>query len=851
MTDFLRRLHYLLRRRQFDRELANDLEFHREMSARNGNIPVGNTLRIREEARDAWGWTWIDRLGQDFRYGARGLRKSPAFAATVILMLAIGIGCNVAVFGFFNLITLQPINVRDPASLVRFHRRSLNQYSFTVPYPEMAFFREYSRTLSAVIGVNSTSVSVDGETRPLDATFVTANFFHELGGECRLGRPLDPVSDERPDAAPVIVLSYGFWQRHFAGDPSIVGHALKVNGKAATIIGVAASGFTGVGAGIGEPAFWASITQQPWFVDGSRLLTDVSVGSPGVSLWGRLAQGQTAKTAEDELHALAEELRHKYPDAIWKDERLPSEAGGYVSSMITGHSRGTGAESHTPIYPIFALAGTLTLLILTVTCSNSGGMLLARAMARRREIAIRAAIGASNGRLIRQFFTESLLLASLGSGAGLLFGIALFRTLLASSGAPAWMNPGLNWRVMSFALAAGAVSAILFGLMPALQIGRQRERTHFARSFLVGAQVTSSCVLLIVAGLVARALNNMASNPPGFEYRQVISISPGLSYNGYSPARSQKYLDTLEQRLGALPGVRSVALALSPPLGHITIVAGTELNGRHVEFQINHVSSGFFETMRIPLLRGRALRPGERHVVVISESMARETWPGEDALGKSITLGDRFMVVGICGDVRAVKFGDSDTVHAYFPIEDENKPSLSILVRTAGSPGDLARGAMSTARQLDQSIFPSVELLSQNWQTNLQGTEYSALAVTAMAAVAQLLACFGIVGMVSYAVSQHTKEIGVHMALGARPAHILSMVLRQLSLPILAGLIAGVAGAAGFSHYLRGRLFGVSSLDPAAYLMAIAAFLATIAIAALVPARRALGIDPLRALRHE
>jgi predicted permease len=363
--------------------------------------------------------------------------------------------------------------------------------------------------------------------------------------------------------------------------------------------------------------------------------------------------------------------------------------------------------------------------------------------------------------------------------------------------------------------------------------------------------VASSCVLLIVAGLVARALTNMISTSPGFEYRQVISISPGLSYNGYSPARSQRYLDALEQRLRALPGVQSVALALSPPLGHITIIAGTDINGRNVAFQVNHVSSGFFKTMRIPMLRGRALMPDERHVVVISELMARQAWPGQDPLGKSIVLGDSFTVVGICGNVRNVKFGEPDTVQAYFPIEDANRPSLSILVRTAGSPGDLARAAMSVARQADENVFPSVELLSHDWETNLQGTEYSALAVTAMAAVAQLLACFGIVGIISYAVSQHTKEIGIRMALGARPGDVLSVVLRYLSLPVLAGLITGVSGAAGFSHYLRGRLFGVSSLDPAAYLMAVAVFVATIGIAALAPAQRALRIDPLRALRHE
>jgi predicted permease len=851
MTSLLRRLHYLLNRRRFDRELANDLEFHREMAARQGNQNLGNTLHLREEARDAWGWTWIDRLSQDLRYAARMLRKSPAFALAATLMLAIGIGVNVAVFGFFNLMALRPINVRDPGSLLRFHRRGVTQYAFAVPYPEAAFFREHSRTLSGVIGVNTTSVSIEGEEKPVNANFVTANFFRELGGTSGVGRMLDPARDEASGADPVVVLGHGFWQRHFGGDPSVVGQTLHLNGKPATIIGVAAGDFGGVGSGVSEPALWAPVMQQPYFVKGSRLLTDLSIESPGVSLWGRVRPGQNPKAVEEELRALAAELRRQYPAAIWEDERLPSEPGGYVSSMIIGNRRGTGAEQRDPVIPVFALAGSLTLLILAVACGNLGSMLLARGVARQREIAIRVAIGAGNGRLIRQLFTESLLLALLGAGAGLALGTVVLRSLLASTGAPAWLMPTPDWRVAGFALAAGVGSAILFGLTPALQIGRQRHHAHIARHILIGAQVAASCVLLIVTGLLGRALEHATFSSPGFEFKQVIAISPGLEKNGYSPARSQAYLDALEERLRALPAVQSVSLALSPPLGHVTITVGTEINGHHVEFQRNHVSSEFFETMGIPILRGRALRPNERRVVVVSEAMARHAWPGEDPLGKSLTLGDGFTVVGISGSLRTVKFGDSDTVHAYFPIEDGNRPSLAVLVKTAGSPQDLARAAAAAARGLDPNTFPTVELLTAAFRANLQDAEYSALAVTALGSIAQLLACFGIVGVVSYAISQRTREIGIRMALGAKPAQILSVVLRHLSVPVLAGVIVGVAGAAGLSQFLRGRLYGISNLDPAAYLAAIAVFIGTVAVAAVLPAQRALRIDPLRALRHE
>jgi predicted permease len=400
-------------------------------------------------------------------------------------------------------------------------------------------------------------------------------------------------------------------------------------------------------------------------------------------------------------------------------------------------------------------------------------------------------------------------------------------------------------------LALGCAAAILFGLTPSLQVGLQRYRAQIARRILIGAQVSASCVLLIVTGLLVRALEQASFSSPGFEYERVISISPGLSDNGYTPARSQAYLDTFRERLRAIPGVQSVSLALSPPLGHVTMTVGIEINGHHVEFQKNNVSSGFFETMSIPVLRGRDLRPNERHVMIVSESMARQVWPGEDPLGKSLVLGDSFTVVGVSGSVRSLKFAQPDTVQAYFPIEEANWPSLSLLVKTAGSPNDFARSAGVLARGLDSNTHPSLELLSRAFRTNLQGAEYSALAVSALGTVAQVLACFGIVGVVCYAVSQRTREIGIRMALGARPAQILSVVLRHLAFPVGGGLMVGVAAAAGLSQFLRGRLYGVSNLDPGAYVGAIAVFVVTATIAAVIPAQRALRIDPLRALHHE
>jgi predicted permease len=847
MNELFRRFRYLLHRRRFDQELANDLEFHREMAAHAGR-PLGNALQLREQARDAWGWTWIDRFAQDLRYAARMLRKSPGFTLAAVLMLAIGIGVNVAVFGFFDLMALRPLNIRDPATLLRFHRRAPLNYAFALPYPEMAFFGERSRTLSAVLALNTTKLAVEGEEKQIDANFVTANFFSELGTAPRLGRLFDPGLDDAPNAAPVVVLDQGFWQRHFGADPLVIGRTIRLNGKLAIVIGVAGGEFSGLT--LSPSVLWVPLTQQPYFAAGSRLLTDFA-DTGAVRMWGRLRTGFAPKAAEEELKSLAAELRKQHPAEIWEKENLPSDPGGYARSMMIGNRSGTGSESQNELFPIVAMVAALCVLILAVACGNLGSLLLARSIAREREIAIRVAVGAGKSRLIRQLFTESLLLALLGSIAGLAAGWAVLRSLMAFTEAPAWLNPTPDWRVVLFALGAGLASAILFGLTPAMQAARQRHRATIARQVLVGAQVAASCVLLIVAGLLGRALNHALSTNPGFAYRQVISIEPGLAAHGYTPARAQAYMDTLQERLRGLPGVESVSLALSPPLGRRSEIASVDIDGRAVRVQINRVDPLFFQTMQIPLLRGRNLLRGETHAAVISESFARAAWPGQDPLGKKSFVGEDDTVVGVAGSARLVKLEDSDSVEVYLPLAQADLPAASVLVKTSGPPEGVARSAGAAAKAVDPNTFPETQLMKTGFRQKLRGAESSALAVSALGSIADLLACLGIVGVVAYAVSQRTREIGIRMALGARPAHILSIVLRQFSRPVAAGLLVGVGGASLLSGLLRGQLYGISNLDPAAYFGAIGVFAVTVVAAALWPARRALRVDPMRALRHE
>jgi predicted permease len=849
VNEFLRRIRYLLNRRRFDQELTNDMEFHREMAARNGGVGFGSSLRLREESREAWGWTWIDRSAQDVRYAARMLRKSPGFTVAAVLMLGVGIGVNVAAFSFFNLLVLKPMSVREPDTLLRFKRRSPQSYASGFPYPEMAFFRENSRTLSSMLALNETNLTMEGAEKPVNASFVTCNFFNEVGASMELGRAIDPARDGAPGAEPVAVLSEGFWQRRFGGDPAIAGKTIRLNGKPATVIGVASSGFSGLS--MNSPDLWSPISQQLYFVTGSNLLNDYSVDGSGVKVWGRLQPGVSRQAAESELASLAAELRKQHPNDIWENERIPSEPGAYAAG-IQGSHHGTGREDRNEVIPIAALVGSLALLILVVACGNLGSLLLARGVAREREITIRVAVGAGSGRLIRQLFTESLLLALLGSAAGLGLGYVVLRSLMALTETPAWLNPAPDWRVIVFAIGIGFAAAILFGLTPALQVARQQHRATKMRQVLIGAQVAGSCVLLILAGLLVRALGHAVSTHPGFEYEQVVSVDPGLSAHGYVAADARVYLEALKNRLLGLPGIESVSMASTPPLGRKKTSIGANVDGRRTEIRVNNIDPQFFQTMKVPLLRGRNLMRGDTRAIVVSESLARFIWPTEDPLGKTFDSGDvKYTVIGVVGNARMTALQDGDSTEAYFLAQDADLPSMALQVRAAGPPEGLVPFLASAAKSIDPKVFPEVQLLKGSYRRRMEGAEYSALAVSLLGFVALLLACLGIVGLLAYAVSQRTKEIGIRMALGAEPAHIVSVVLRQLSRPVVVGLLVGVGGAAALSQLLRRELYGVSNLDPITYVAAVAVFVASIAAAALLPARRALRVDPIQALRQD
>jgi predicted permease len=837
MGELWRRIHYLVNRRRLDAELESDMEFHREMAARAGRNNFGNTLRMREQSHEAWGWTWLDRLVQDLRYGVRILARAPGFTLMAVLVLAIGIGVNISAFSLFNMVALKPLPVHDPASIVRLERRSPSNSTSEMAYPSFAFYREHAKTLSAsmaILGVPP--MQIDDDLQLTSASFVTPNYFSELGTPAAYGRMFDPSRDSSPAAPPAVILSYNLWQHRFSGDPSVVGRLIHVNRKPATVIGITPYAFASLGGQ--HPDIWMPIAQQPYFIEGSKILNEWSNSS--IRMWGRLAPGVSAKTAEQELRALTDQLRKQHPEAVWDDEHIQSSPGGHLQVM------------QPEMYLVAEMVAALTLLILAVACTNIGALMLARGVTREHEIGIRLAIGANRRRIFRQLFTESVLLAALGTLAGLALSYVALRITLARVDAPRWLDARPDWRVVLFATGVMLAAATIFGLAPALQIARQRQRRTIIRQILVAAQIASSCVLLIVSGLLVRATQRVLFTDPGFGYESTISIDPQLGHHGYTDASARSYLDQMEARLRAVPGVRSASLVQIPPMGHVVSLEGREINGHQVKLYPNWIDQGYFQTMQIPVLLGRTFYPGEKNAVIISQSLARMQWKDQSPIGQSIP-GDnaKDIVVGVVGDAHVNALNDDDAVEAYWPAQNDNMPNMVIVVRTAGPSSAIETAARSISARIDARIFPEMRPLKQLYQDIVLQLEQIAGIVTMIGFVAVLMAGVGIIGLVAFTISQRTREIAIRLALGAPKVQLCAALLQQFVWPVTLGFVGGTVLAAVSSRLLRVGLFGISNVDPIGYISAIAVLLAVIALAASLPTRRALRLNVAQALHQD
>jgi predicted permease len=493
----------------------------------------------------------------------------------------------------------------------------------------------------------------------------------------------------------------------------------------------------------------------------------------------------------------------------------------------------------------------LVLLILAVACANLGGLLMARGVSRRREIQLRIDLGARKSRVFRQLLTENMLLGLLGSVAALPLSYAVLRVVLVYANAPAWMSALPDWRVLLFTGAMGFVAALFFGMLPTLQMVRRKKERTLWNQMVVCAQVGASCVLLILAGLLVRATLHTLYTDPGFGYEQVVSINPGLAEHGYTAAAAQGYLDQVQNRLRAVPGVTTVSMAWSPPLVNESVsITDIQVDGRRVMIYPNWVGAEFFQTMGIPLLRGRFMRTGETHAVILSESLARKRWPTEDPIGKQWKDG-KDIVVGVVGNTRAMEINNTDATEIYYPPMPDNMPHMSVLVKTAGEPNAVTPAIKQIVGSIDPKLFPTITPLKAGFRKNVAQAEQVATIISLLGGIAIFLAMVGLLGLVSYAVSQRTKEIAIRLALGAGRMEIFSSVLRRFVWPVLIGLVAGVGITGALSQVMRRMLYGISGLDPISYASAILLLMAVLGIAAMLPIRRAFRIDVARILHSE
>ncbi|KAA6461099.1 ABC transporter permease [Acidobacteria bacterium AB60] len=835
MGELFRRLRYLVHRRRLEAELANDMEFHREMAARAGRRNFGNTLRLREQSREAWGWTWLDRFVLDLQYGARILARSPGFTVMAVLVLALGIGVNIAAFSLFNMVALRPLPVRDPDSLILLERRSPDSYNSEMSYPSFQFYRDHARSLAAAIAVFGVPpVQLNNDADLVKISFVTPNYFEQLGTPAALGRVLSTTLDASPSSPPVMLLSYPLWQQRFNSDPSVIGRTVRLNRKPVTIAGVLPYDFASLASQ--HPDVWVPIAQQPYFIDGSKVLTDFN--SSTVRMWARLAPGITAKAAEQELRALTDQLRLQHPEAVWKNEALQSSPGGHAQVL------------HPEEWRVVVMVAVLTLLILAVSCANLGALLLARGVTRQHEIGIRLAIGANRARIFRQLCTESLLLAALGAVVGLALAWAVMRFVLAQIDAPRWITAAPDGRLLLFTVAVMFLAVIFFGFAPAWQIARSRQHKTIARQLLVTAQIAASCVLLIVSGLLVRAAQHALYTDPGFGYESTLSIDPQLAQHGFSESAASAYLQAMRARLSAIPGVRAVGLVHLPPMGHTVWRQDILIDGRRILVYPNQADADYFRTMEIPLLAGRTLQPGEQHAIVISATLARLQGHGQNPLGK-LMPGSQDVVVGIVGDAHVNALNDDDAVEEYWAPQPADMPGMVLVVRTGGPAASIMPAARAISQSLAPAIFPEMRPLKGLYQDSVRHVEQLAAIVSLIGLVAVLMAGVGIIGLVAFTVSQRTRETAIRLALGSRAVPLCLALLRQFVWPVALGATLGATLAAVGSRFLRMILFGVSNLDPLAFAAAIAFLFAVVALAAVLPLRRALRLNVARALHQE
>lgn len=804
----------------------------------------------------------IGTLWQDLRYGARMLMKSPGFTAVAIITLALGIGANTTLFSVVNAVLLRPLPYEGSEQLVRLWQTTAG-FSDRTRASALNFsdWREQSQSFEAMAAYNDNTaynLSGAGEPERVAGAPVSASLFSILRVRPVIGREF-LAEEDQPGGNKVVILSHGFWQQHFGGESAVLGKTILLNGAPRTIVGVMPRGF---GFPKPETALWV-----PAAMDSK----DMGRGNYFLNVIARLKPGVTSAQAQADLDKIAARLEKLYP-VTNTDSRV---------ILVPEHEEVTGK-----IRPMLLVLLGAVGFVLMIACANVANLLLARAAARQKEIAIRAALGASRFRIVRQLLIESLLLSTFGGALGLLAATFGLKALIAASPAdlPRIAEISLDNHVLVFTIVVSMLTGILFGLAPALQVSKPNLNetlkesgrhsttgTGLLRSGFVVVQVALSLILLIGAGLIIRSFWRLLGTSPGFTHEKVLTAKLSLPFAKYpQPSQSANFFQQVIQRVETLPGVQSVGATSALPLSGMNNSRYFYINGRphagardYTLAAYRVVSKGYFRTMGIPLLKGRDLSErdaGETEpVVIINEALARRFFPDEDPLGKQMKMGEGpdspnpwMTIVGVIGDVKHRAMDEEARPELYRPFIQTPEWEMAVTIRTAQKSESLIAAIRREVMAIDSDQpLANVSTMEQLMDKSVARRRFNMSLLAMFGTLAMLLAAIGLYGVMSYTVAQNTREIGIRMALGAQSTDVLRLIVGQGMALTLIGVAIGIAGAFGLTRLMKNLLYDVTATDPMTF-AAVSTLLTIIALfACWLPARKATKTDPIVALRHE
>jgi predicted permease len=896
VNESLRRLRWLFARRQREEELEEELAFHLEEEAEDRGYDaarrnLGNLGLIKEDTRQMWGWTWVEQLMQDLRYAARTMLKNPAFTAMATLSLALGIGANTAIFSFLDALMLRWLPVGDPEELVTLNwHASISRMRGSVlhtgsgsawkdgngmssgmfPYPAFDILRQ-TGVVSNVFGyfsMRSANFYARGQAEATTGELVTGDYFRGLELAPAAGRFLVD-DDDRAGAAPAVVLGFNLAQRRFGDAASAVGESVLINNRPYTVAGVAPPGFSGL-----EPAESPDLYIPLHVGDGARSFD--SEHYYWLLISARLRPGMTMAGAQAQMAPVF----HRWVESTAENDQ---ERAHLPELVLTSGAKGLDTlrrEYSKPMFVLLAMVG----LILAIACANIANLLLARATARRREMAVRLSIGAGRWRVIRQLLTESVLLASIGGAAGISIAVWGVRslTLLLAKGAPT-LKPNLNWHVLAGAIALSSLTGLLFGIAPALQATRvdvmpslkevranDRSRKVTLSHVLVVGQIALSLLLVLGAGLFVRTLSKLESVQLGFNSENVLLFKLDAAQAGHKAPEIFSFYRDLQTRLGSIPGVRSASVAQTPLVGEGSWFTPVTPVGKQPApdqtTRVLTVGPDYLATMKIPLIAGREIDDRDfarsAAVAVVNEKYVKVNFDGRMPLGQRIVIDQQpgkpaleFEIVGVTKDFRYGDLKEDLPAIAFVPLNQTpfgRIGEMTYSLRTAGDPLAVVTAVRGIARQADARV-PVTHIKTQATmieQTMTQEILFARLC-SGFAILALAIACVGLYGTMSYMVARRTGEIGIRMALGAPRGRVVWMVMRQVAIMGAIGLVVGLPAAWAASRLVKSFLYGIKADDPSSIAAAIVTMAIAVLVAGYAPARRASRIDPVIALRSE